>query len=185
METQFEDAASPSPSYYSILGLRPESSLEEIKRAYRKLAMRWHPDKWAATSSALLGESKRRFQQIQEAYSVLSDRRKRTLYDAGLYDKEDDEPDEGLCDFVEEMLDLMAQHKEEDKNYTMEELQKMLADMAQEFETTCGWALGDDGRNRYRDGNQSKRARRDGVMMVVGSAGGLGSHGSTAATFCN
>lgn len=83
-------------SYYSILGVNSECSGEEIRRAYRKLAMQWHPDRWTR-SPCLLGEAKRKFQQIQEAYSVLSDQRKRTMYDAGLYDP-DDEQDEVRID---------------------------------------------------------------------------------------
>ncbi|XP_059447842.1 uncharacterized protein LOC132179323 [Corylus avellana] len=132
-------------SYYGILGVRTESSIEEIRRAYRKLAMQWHPDRWARTPS-LLGEAKRKFQQIQEAYSVLSDQRKRTLYDAGLYDP-DEEEDEGFYDFVQEMVSLMDQTRREDKNYSIEELQSMLLEMAKGFESPtwfCGPSIGED-----------------------------------------
>ncbi|XP_052186036.1 uncharacterized protein LOC127797294 isoform X3 [Diospyros lotus] len=76
-------------SYYGVLGVAADCSEEEIRRAYRKLAMQWHPDKWARKPS-LLGEAKRKFQQIQEAYSVLSDKRTRTMYDAGLFDPEEE-----------------------------------------------------------------------------------------------
>lgn len=133
------------PSYYSVLGVSVHSSVEEIRRAYRKLAMQWHPDKWTKTPS-LLGEAKVKFQQIQEAYSVLSDERKRTLYDAGLYDPEEEE-EEGFADFVEEMASLMAEARREDKSYSMEELQKMFMDMAQGFEQSswfCGYPVADD-----------------------------------------
>nr|GMD27667.1 DnaJ homolog subfamily B member 8-like isoform X2 [Ipomoea batatas] len=75
--------------------------------------MQWHPDKWTKNPS-LLGEAKRRFQQIQEAYSVLSDPRRRTLYDAGLYDsREDDGEVEGFADFVQEMVSLMKDVRRE------------------------------------------------------------------------
>jgi len=63
--------------YYSILGLPKEASQEEIKRAFRKLAMKYHPDKnlgneeWA-------GE---KFKQVNEAYAVLGDERRRREYD--------------------------------------------------------------------------------------------------------
>lgn len=133
------------PSYYSALGVSVHSSVEEIRRAYRKLAMQWHPDRWTKTPS-LLGKAKVKFQEIQEAYSVLSDERKRTLYDAGLYDPEEEE-EEGFSDFVQEMLSLMAVARKEDKSYSMEELQTMFMEMAQEFEQSswfCGYPVADD-----------------------------------------
>lgn len=126
-------------SYYNVLGVSSDSNLEEIRRAYRKLAMQWHPDKCTRTPS-LLGEAKRKFQQIQEAYSVLSDSKKRTMYDAGLYDPQEGE-DEGFSDFLQEMLSLMAQVRSEGKHYGLEDLQGMLMEMAQGFESSsmyCG-----------------------------------------------
>ncbi|KAJ6883362.1 dnaJ [Populus alba x Populus x berolinensis] len=80
--------------YYTILGIRRDASFSDIRSAYRKLAMKWHPDKWAQNQSpGVGGEAKRRFQRVQEAYSVLSDQFKRSMYDAGLYDplEEEDE----------------------------------------------------------------------------------------------
>ncbi|BAT74930.1 hypothetical protein LR48_Vigan09g068200 [Vigna angularis] len=119
-------------SYYNVLGVSSDSSVEEIKRAYRKLAMQWHPDRWTKMPS-LLGEAKHKFQQIQEAYSVLSDSKKRTLYDAGLHDPQEGE-DEGFSDFLEEMLSLMAQARREKKHYDLKELQGMLMEIAKGFE---------------------------------------------------
>jgi len=58
--------------YYSILGVSKTASTEDIKKAYRKLAMKHHPDK---------GGDEARFKQINEAYSVLSDQQKRSQYD--------------------------------------------------------------------------------------------------------
>ncbi|KAG4906272.1 hypothetical protein JHK82_054910 [Glycine max] len=121
-----------STSYYNVLGVSSDSNVDEIRRAYRKLAMQWHPDK-CTRSPSLLGEAKRKFQQIQEAYSVLSDSKKRTMYDAGLYDPQEEE-DEGFSDFVEEMLSHMAQVRREGKHYGLEELQGMLMEMAKGFE---------------------------------------------------
>lgn len=154
-------------SFYSVLGVSPESSVEEIKRAYRRLAMQWHPDRWTKTPS-LLGEAKGRFQQIQEAYSVLSDRRKRTMYDAGLYDT-DEEEDEGFSDFLQEILSLMAKDRRENKSYSMKELQAMFIEMAQGFETPWCYcpSILDDSRH-------SKRARRDSGI----SPGMINSNGS-------
>jgi curved DNA-binding protein len=59
-------------NYYQILGIAPDSSADNIKRAYRKLASQHHPDKGGDTA---------RFQEIQEAYAVLSDAGKRAAYD--------------------------------------------------------------------------------------------------------
>jgi len=61
--------------YYQILGLSKSASAEEIKRAYRKLALEWHPDRNKSTEAA------EKFKQINEAYAVLSDPKKRQTYD--------------------------------------------------------------------------------------------------------
>ncbi|XXG84347.1 hypothetical protein AAC387_Pa10g1881 [Persea americana] len=98
-------AKSDGPCYYSILGIRNNASVSEIRNAYRKLALKWHPDRWMR-DPAVVGEAKRRFQQIQEAYSVLSDEGKRAMYDAGMYDPFEEE-DEGFSDFMQEMLSMM------------------------------------------------------------------------------
>jgi curved DNA-binding protein len=62
--------------YYDILGVKKTSSDEEIKKAYRKLAMKYHPDK-----NANKKEAEERFKEINEAYAVLGDKGKRQQYD--------------------------------------------------------------------------------------------------------
>jgi molecular chaperone DnaJ len=59
--------------YYHILGIQKNASEEEIKKAYRKLAHQYHPDK--------AGGDEKKFKEINEAYQVLSDRMKRMQYD--------------------------------------------------------------------------------------------------------
>jgi len=63
--------------YYSVLGVPRDASEEEIKKAYRKLAMKYHPDVATEPGSA------EKFKEIGEAYEVLSDSQKRSLYDRG------------------------------------------------------------------------------------------------------
>ena len=69
-------------SYYETLGLTPDATPEEIKKAYRVLAMRWHPDKNLDNT-----EAEEVFKNISQAYDTLSDPEKRANYD---YQQEDD-----------------------------------------------------------------------------------------------
>ncbi|MBA0611773.1 hypothetical protein Godav_012430 [Gossypium davidsonii] len=111
--------------YYTILGIRKDASFSDIRAAYRKLALKWHPDRYV-TNQAVAGEAKLRFQQIQEAYSVLSNGSKRSMYDASLYDPLEDD-DQDFCDFMQEMISMMNNVK--DEGVSLEDLQKMFADM--------------------------------------------------------
>ncbi|XP_011075679.1 uncharacterized protein LOC105160105 isoform X2 [Sesamum indicum] len=100
----------------------------------------WHPDKWTRTP-ALVAEANQKFQQIQEAYSVLSDAKKRALYDADLCDPDDDEI-EGFADFLQEMTPLMNDARKEDKIYSIEELRSMFWEMSKSFEIIPEWSSG-------------------------------------------
>jgi len=62
--------------YYEILGISREATQEEIKRAYRRLALKYHPDRNQGDK-----EAEEKFKEIVEAYSVLSDPEKRKIYD--------------------------------------------------------------------------------------------------------
>src|ERR1700756_2769794 len=63
--------------YYEILGVTKAASIEEIKSAYRKAALKWHPDRSPENKE----EAEVRFRECTEAYSVLSDTQKRQIYD--------------------------------------------------------------------------------------------------------
>ncbi len=62
--------------YYEILGVSKSSTPEEIKKAYRKLALKYHPDRTKGDK-----EAEEKFKKISEAYAVLSDKEKRQQYD--------------------------------------------------------------------------------------------------------
>jgi molecular chaperone DnaJ len=62
--------------YYEVLGIAKNASDDEIKKAYRKLAMKHHPDRNAGNK-----EAEEKFKEAKEAYEVLSDADKRAAYD--------------------------------------------------------------------------------------------------------
>lgn len=62
---------------YATLGVESDATLEEIKRAYRRAAMKWHPDRNPGREA----EAHAAFQQIRDAYSILSDAEQRQVYD--------------------------------------------------------------------------------------------------------
>jgi curved DNA-binding protein len=62
----------PQKTYYDILGVSREASADEIKKAFRKLAVKYHPD---------AGGDESKFKEISEAYDTLSDDKKRKQYD--------------------------------------------------------------------------------------------------------
>ena len=62
--------------YYEILGLRRDAGADEIKKAYRKLALQYHPDRNPGDKKA-----EEKFKELSEAYQVLADAEKRAKYD--------------------------------------------------------------------------------------------------------
>lgn len=68
-------------NYYEILGVSKNATPNEIKKAYRKQAIKWHPDKHSSESSEKQAEAAAKFKAIGEAYDVLSDEQKKAHYD--------------------------------------------------------------------------------------------------------
>ncbi|MCF4966201.1 J domain-containing protein [Nostoc sp. CMAA1605] len=68
---------SSEPNYYSLLGLHPSASVIDIRRAYRELSKRYHPD----TTELAAAVATQKFQQINEAYATLSNPERRLNYD--------------------------------------------------------------------------------------------------------
>ena len=71
--------------YYEMLGVNKDATDNEIRRAYKKLAVKWHPDKHPDNKK----EAEEKFKEISEAYSVLSDPKKKSEYDNGGFSFED------------------------------------------------------------------------------------------------
>ncbi|XP_027902585.1 dnaJ homolog subfamily B member 3-like isoform X1 [Vigna unguiculata] len=112
---------------YEVLGIEKECTPSELKNAYKKLALKWHPDRCSGSHEE---EGKKKFQAIQHAYSVLSDANTRLLYDVGVYDSDDDQT--GMGDFLNEMATMMSQSKPIDNGEeSFEEFQQLFGEMFQ------------------------------------------------------
>ncbi|XP_008305219.1 dnaJ homolog subfamily B member 9-like [Stegastes partitus] len=68
--------AAPHSNYYDTLNVEPTATDSQIKKSFRKLAMKYHPDKNKST------DAEKTFREIAEAYTVLSNKDKRRLYDS-------------------------------------------------------------------------------------------------------
>ncbi|XP_018560959.1 dnaJ homolog subfamily C member 30 [Anoplophora glabripennis] len=78
-QKQIRFLSSKSKNHYESLGIPSSSTQSEVKTAYYKLSMQYHPDKSQST------ESSQKFRDITEAYKVLGNAKTRKLYDKGLY----------------------------------------------------------------------------------------------------
>ena len=67
--------------YYEVLGVDKKASAADIKKAYRKIAIKYHPDRQGDKSDAEKKEAEEKFKEAAEAYAVLSDEQKRQQYD--------------------------------------------------------------------------------------------------------
>jgi curved DNA-binding protein CbpA len=79
-------------SYYDVLGVERRASVEEIRRAYLRLARRYHPDVVASSDARTRSEADERMRALNEAWSVLGDPARRRAYDQRRAEA-DDEPE--------------------------------------------------------------------------------------------
>ena len=148
--------------YYDVLGVKRGASAEEIKKAYRKLAMQHHPDRNADDNAA-----EQRFREVNEAYEVLKDEQKRAAYDRfghaafeqgrGFGGGAGDFPFTGFADIFDEMFgEFMggrrgnAAARGADLRYNMEiSLEEAFAGKSEEITVpgsiTCGECKGSGG----------------------------------------
>ncbi|KAI4329049.1 hypothetical protein L6164_021355 [Bauhinia variegata] len=161
--------------FYAVLGLNKECSDSELRNAYKKLAMKWHPDRCSTSgNSKSVEEAKKNFQAIQQAYSVLSDANKRFLYDVGVYDSDDDQ--NGMGDFLNEMATMMSQtNPNENGQESFEELQRLFEEMFQgdigSSESNSNAAAGCSTSSSYASfGGNSSSNKRNSSEMNTGKA---------------
>merc|ERR1719385_686888 len=82
-EAKLELKKSKRKDYYKILGVEKSANEDEIKKAYRKRAMVHHPDRHSSASEDEKKDHETKFKEVGEAYAVLSDEKKRRMYDSG------------------------------------------------------------------------------------------------------
>jgi DnaJ family protein C protein 7 len=82
-DAELEAKKAARKDYYKILGVEKTANDDEIKKAYKKLALKWHPDKNGQDDETRTA-AEIKFKDINEAYSVLSDQQKRQRYDSGV-----------------------------------------------------------------------------------------------------
>ncbi|XP_068120408.1 dnaJ homolog subfamily C member 7 isoform X2 [Hyperolius riggenbachi] len=80
---QLELKKSKRKDYYKILGVDKSASEDEIKKAYRKRALMHHPDRHSGATTEIQKEEEKKFKEVGEAFTVLSDPKKKARYDSG------------------------------------------------------------------------------------------------------
>ncbi|XP_016109752.1 dnaJ homolog subfamily C member 7-like [Sinocyclocheilus grahami] len=87
---QLELKKSKRKDYYKVLGVDKNATEDELKKAYRKRALMHHPDRHSGASAEVQKEEEKKFKEVGEAFTVLSDPKKKSRYDSG-HDLEDDD----------------------------------------------------------------------------------------------
>ena len=145
-----------SKDYYKILGVDKGSTKKEIKNAYRKLALKYHPDK---------GGDESKFKEISEAYEILSDDNKRTIYDnRGRYNT----GEYSFDDFFNSFYSSASSSKRYDKPY------KKGNDLRIKYKVSL--------KDVFNGGERKVNINRE---VVCKPCNGIGGHESKKCTTCN
>ncbi|KAF5391304.1 hypothetical protein D9757_001906 [Collybiopsis confluens] len=99
---------------YAVLSVPSDAKLDDIKKSYRRLALKYHPDKHATASESTRSEASLKFQQVGFAYAVLSDEKRRKYYDASGKTGEGfdlDAGEDGWEAYFEQMFDRVTRGK--------------------------------------------------------------------------
>ena len=78
----FRGIRAPVPAAYRALGVSRDADARSIRRAYRRAAATWHPDKWTTRSEAERSAAAAAFRRVAGAYEALGDAKRRRAYDA-------------------------------------------------------------------------------------------------------
>ncbi|KAI0781001.1 hypothetical protein BD413DRAFT_675505 [Trametes elegans] len=130
-----------SVNLYEVLSIKSDASQDDIKKAYRRLALRCHPDKHSAASEEAKAEASLKFQQVGFAYAVLSDEKRRKRYDlTGKTDEGADfGPGEGSWeDYFEELYDRVSRDKLDELKKEYQGSEEEVADLKKAYTETDG-----------------------------------------------
>jgi DnaJ family protein B protein 6 len=165
--------------YYNVLGVSNSASPSDIKKAYRKLAMKWHPDK--NPDNKKVAEEK--FKEISEAYEVLSDPKKREIYDrygvAGLNNAATGAQSGFNTDFFDDFGSFFTFGGGRDSGYTFEHAEKIFREaFGDEFDDAFGSFGGFSGGSRNDHGQSRSNDPFGGFFGGLGGGfGGFGGFG--------
>ncbi|KAI0721708.1 hypothetical protein C8T65DRAFT_630959 [Cerioporus squamosus] len=126
---------------YEVLGVKPDANLDDMKKAYRKLALKYHPDKHAGADDSAKADASLKFQQLGFAYAVLSDEKRRSRYD--LTGKTDEGLDfgpgvGGWETYFEELFDRVTKGKLDDMKKEYQGSAEEMEDLKKAYSETDG-----------------------------------------------